>query len=102
MDTTAVDRRTFLSHGRRAGSRPSTDLEEAGLVERYLEWPRRDWLLTIDLEAFTPGTAAVWTHAMDAWAEQSDARGHRFSVFVSVEDLVRLRLEDDAAYRAFT
>lgn len=77
-------------------------MEEFGLAERYLSWPRRDWLLTIDLEAFMPQTVPLWTHAMDAWATRSAESGHRFSVFVSVEDLVRLRAEDSAGYEAFT
>lgn len=78
-----------------------TDLEAFGLTRGYLEWPRRDWLLTIDLEAFKPATTPLWTHAMDAWAARSSSHGHRFSIFVSVEDLVRLRVEDGDAYRAF-
>jgi hypothetical protein len=78
-----------------------TDLEAFGFARGYLRWPRRDWLLTIDLEAFTPATTSLWTHAMDAWAARSGAHGHRFSIFVSVEDLVRLRSEDEDAYRAF-
>lgn len=78
-----------------------TDLEALGLARGYLDWPRRDWLLTIDLEAFTPATTDLWTHAMDAWAARSSAHGHRFSIFVSVEDLVRLRVEDQDAYRTF-
>lgn len=82
-------------------ARPHSDLEAFGLAREYLGWPRRDWLLTIDLEAFTPANAPLWIDAMDAWAARSAAHGHRFSIFISVEDLVRLRCEDSGAYRGF-
>lgn len=102
MDSTAAGQPLALSPSAAGRTRPGTDLEEFGLAEGHLSWPRRDWLLTIDLEAFTPETVPLWTHAMDVWAAQASAHGHRFSVFVSVEDLVRLRAEDDAGYRSFT
>lgn len=79
----------------------STDLERAGLGGRRLEPDGREWLLTIDFEAFRADRLRPWLHAMRAWARE--ARRHRmaFSTFIAVEDVDVLRLADPGAHASF-
>jgi hypothetical protein len=62
---------------------------------------RRAWLLTLDFEAFTARTAQLWHEAMHRWAAHCRAGGWKFSFFVSVEDVVRLRAESSGLYDEF-
>ena len=62
---------------------------------------RRAWLLTLDFEAFTAQTASLWHEAMRRWAAHCRAGGWKFSFFVSVEDVVRLRAESSGLYDEF-
>ena len=101
MTANSAGREATLSPSGDVPGRAHSDLELFGLARGYLDWPRRDWLLTIDLEAFTPATVPLWAETMDMWTARSRAGGHRFSVFVSTEDLVRLRCDDEEAYRTF-
>jgi hypothetical protein len=78
-----------------------TDFEQHGLVERRLQIADRAWLLTIDFEAFTPEAVAEWLGAMREWARLSAEGRWRFSIFLAVEDVVRLRAESESLYDGF-
>jgi hypothetical protein len=77
----------------------TTDFESFGFARGRLTPERRSWLLTIDFEAFRPHAMAPWISAMRHWAEASRLGGWQFSIFIAVEDIVRLRVEDDDGYR---
>jgi hypothetical protein len=79
----------------------TTDFERFGFARGRLTPKQRDWLLTIDFEAFRPHAVAPWTTAMRHWAEASRLGGWKFCVFIALEDVVRLRVEDEDGYRIF-
>jgi hypothetical protein len=79
----------------------TTDFERFGFARGRLTPKQRDWLLTIDFEAFRPHDVAPWTTAMRHWAEASRLGGWKFSVFIALEDVARLRVEDEVGYRMF-
>ena len=73
-----------------------SDFERHGLAGDKLSITAgRLWLLTIDFEAFRPETIDWWARAMRSWAASARRTGLRFSFFVSIEDVVRLRLASD-------
>jgi hypothetical protein len=78
-----------------------TDFEQHGLVERWLRTDDRAWLLTIDFEAFTPEALVAWLDAMQVWARLSAEGRWRFSIFLAVEDVVRLRAASESLYDGF-
>jgi len=77
----------------------TTDFERFGFARGRLTPQQRSWLLTIDFEAFRPHAVAPWTTAARHWAEASRLGGWKFSIFIALEDVVRLRVEDDDGYR---
>lgn len=78
-----------------------TDFEQHGLVGRRLGTDDRAWLLTIDFEAFTPEELAKWLEAMSDWARLSAQGRWRFSIFLAVEDVVRLSRTSKGLYDEF-
>jgi hypothetical protein len=61
----------------------------------------RGWLLTIDFEAFDHEGIRGWLEAMRLWSSLSHAGNWRFSLFLALEDVVRLRATDGSSYDAF-
>jgi hypothetical protein len=78
-----------------------TDFERFGLARARLTPAQRSWLLTIDFEAFRPHLVGPWIAAMRHWAAGSRHGEWKFSIFIAVEDIVRLRVEDRDGYRLF-
>jgi hypothetical protein len=78
-----------------------TDFERYGLSEGQVSILERSWLLTIDFEAFAPDKLDDWLKAMRQWASISAAGKWRFSIFLALEDVVRLRAGSKGQYRAF-
>jgi hypothetical protein len=76
-----------------------TDFERFGFARKRLTPKQRSWLLTIDFEAFRPHAVEPWIGAMRHWAGASRIGGWKFSTFIALEDLVRLRVEDEEGYR---
>ena len=79
-----------------------TDFERYGLVERQLRTRDRSWLLTIDFEAFDPDSVDEWITAMRYWASHSAQGKWRFSIFLAIEDVVRLRVTRPEKWPDFT
>ena len=80
----------------------TTDFEEYGYGRGPLAVHGRYWLLTVDFEAFTnPGNIASWLAAMRYWAIQAKDHGFRFCFFMSIEDVVILKVNSPAAYGDF-
>jgi hypothetical protein len=77
------------------------DFSRFGLRGPSLRSDRRSWLLTLDFEAFTPRDAPLWCDAMRRWASRCRTHAWRFSFFTSVEEVVRLKVEDPEAYEDF-
>jgi hypothetical protein len=79
----------------------STDLETAGLSTTKLSSRTRDWLITIDFEAFSPSDVDLWSKAMLEWAECAWSAELPFAVFVALEDVAMLRAANPAGYARF-
>jgi hypothetical protein len=77
------------------------DFTRFGFRGSEISATRRAWLLTLDFEAFTARTAPLWHEAMQRWAAHCRAGGWKFSFFVSVEHVVRLRAESSGLYDEF-
>src|SRR6266571_5246812 len=80
---------------------PLTDFERYGLAGRPLPTADRAWLLTIDFEAFRPERIDPWLHAMRTWSSLSTPGNWQCSIFIAVEDVVRLRAERRDMYGRF-
>jgi hypothetical protein len=78
-----------------------TDFERYGLSDARLSTAGRTWLLTVDFEAFLPDSLGNWLEAMEQWASLSARGNWRFSVFLALEDVVRLRAGAQSSYRSF-
>jgi hypothetical protein len=76
----------------------TTDLERVGLARGPVRVPARLWLLTCDFEAFRPGVIPLWAAAMRRWAQRAREADLRFSFFVSLEDVARVRANSPAGY----
>jgi hypothetical protein len=102
---THIDQPNHLSWRRR--SRPSrfrrgpTDFERVGLAGATLVWPRRDWLLSVDADAYHVEHTDAWCAALDRWAAQAQRTGLRFSIFLSLEEVLQARATDRPAYERF-
>jgi hypothetical protein len=59
------------------------------------------WLLTVDFEALDPEAIDEWLEAMREWARLSAEGDWRFSIFLAIEDVVRLRKARRGSYDAF-
>jgi hypothetical protein len=79
----------------------ATDFERWGLAKQRIVTEDRTWLLTIDFEGFDPHTIDVWLEAMRQWAWLSAEGNWRFSIFLAIEDVVRLRTAQADSYAAF-
>jgi hypothetical protein len=79
----------------------ATDFGRFGLTKESLATAERSLLLTIDFEAFEPRLLDLWLAAMQRWAYHSAAGGWTFSIFIALEDVVRLRHERPAGYADF-
>jgi hypothetical protein len=77
----------------------TTDFERFGFDRGRLTPEQRSWLLTVDFEAFRPHAMAPWTTALRHWARVSRLGGWKFSIFIALEDVVRLKVEDEDGYR---
>ncbi len=75
-----------------------TDFERFGLMQGPVHVAQRLWLLTVDFESFTPSTVGRWLAAMRAWARLAADGGWPFSIFIAVEDVVRLRASGRGVY----
>jgi hypothetical protein len=79
----------------------STDFERFDLAGPALEASGRNLLLTIDFEAFNPSSLDLWLDAMTHWADYSVGGGWGFSIFIALEDIVRLKQSRPSRYRDF-
>jgi hypothetical protein len=79
----------------------ATDFGRFGLTKEALEAADRSLVLTIDFEAFEPRSLDLWLAAMQRWAHHSAAGGWTFSIFIALEDVVRLKHERPAGYAEF-
>jgi hypothetical protein len=77
---------------------PATHFQEAGLVSGYVPASRRQLVLTVDVEAFNAPSIDLWCEAMAEWGREAATAGLRFSHFVSIEHVVRLRARHVHAY----
>ncbi len=75
-----------------------TDFELFGLSNAPLDVQMRYLLLTVDFEAFRPEFMTLWNEAMHSWSEQAQQQGLPFCVFLSVEDVVKLRVANTKAH----
>lgn len=80
---------------------PNTHFDEAGLFRGYVAPTRRQLVLTVDFEAFEATHIELWYEAMAAWGREAAAAGLRFSHFVSMEHVARLRTRTPGAYEEF-
>jgi hypothetical protein len=78
-----------------------TDFERYGLSDARLSTAGRSWLLTVDFEAFPANRLDNWLEAMDHWASLSARGNWRFSFFLALEDVVRLRAGARSSYCSF-
>ena len=78
-----------------------TDFERFDLAGPALEASGRNLLLTIDFEAFDPASLDLWLDAMTHWADYSTDGSWGFSIFIALEDIVRLRQNRPDRYRDF-
>jgi hypothetical protein len=76
-----------------------TDFEVFGLDSGPLDAGSRSMVLTVDFEAFDAATVPLWASAMAHWVQRAAGAGLRFTYFVSVEDVVRVRDEDVRGYQ---
>ena len=83
------------------GQAPITHFDEAGLICGYVPPAGRQLLLTVDVEAFDASRIELWCEAMAAWGREAAASGLRFSHFVSMEHVARLRTRNPGAYEEF-
>jgi hypothetical protein len=79
----------------------STDFERFDLAGPPLEASGRNLLLTIDFEAFSPASLDLWLDAMTHWADHSIGGGWSSSIFIALEDVVRLKQSRPGRYRDF-
>jgi hypothetical protein len=70
-----------------------------GLAGPAIACEARTLHVTIDFEAFAPSMIDGWSIAMERWASVAGRRGLACTFFVSIEDAIRLRSEEPAAYR---
>lgn len=78
-----------------------THFQEAGLVAGYVPVSRRQLVLTVDVEAFDADHIGLWCEAMVTWGREAAAAGLRFSHFVSMEHVARLRTRHPGAHAQF-
>jgi len=78
-----------------------TDLEECGLSQGRIEVGGRHLLVTVDFDGFTPEDGPLWCRAMRHWAEGLRRSPWKPALFVALENVVRLRRGDGAAYAEF-
>ena len=81
--------------------RPRTDFEECGFSKGPHQVSARLLLLTVDVEAFKGDIMPLWLEAFHHWAACAKKSGLRFCFFLSVEDAVKLREDDQGAYGDF-
>lgn len=67
----------------------------------YVSAPSRQLLLTVDVEAFDAGSIDLWCEAMEQWGREGAAARLRFSHFVSIEHVARLRARHPEAHERF-
>ena len=78
-----------------------THFQEAGLAQGPLATSGRHLVLTVDLEAFDGHSIGLWCQAMAAWGREAATAGLRFSHFVSMEHVARLRARHPEAHARF-
>jgi hypothetical protein len=79
-----------------------TDFDRFGLAGPSVEAFDRSLLVTIDFEAFNDvGSFDLWLAALERWAHHSLRQSWGFSVFIALEDIVRLRHQRPDRYREF-
>jgi hypothetical protein len=87
--------------GGREVQRGVSHFHEAGLVRGYVPISDRQLVLTVDLEAFDANRIDTWCQAMSEWGHQAGVAGLRFSHFVSMEHVARLRTRHPEAHAQF-
>lgn len=80
---------------------PRTHFQEAGLTRNRVRAPGRHLVLTVDLEAFDADQIELWSQAMADWGREAQDAGLRFSHFVSMEHVARLRARHPDAHERF-
>ena len=78
-----------------------THFQEAGLFRGYVLPAGRQLALTVDVEAFDASRIELWCQAMADWGREAAAAGLRFSHFVSMEHVARLRTRHPGPYEEF-
>lgn len=79
-------------------STPS-DFQQLGLGSAPLRVGERVAIVSIDYEAFPLGRMHLWFAAMDGFTRALERSRLPVSVFLSIEDIVRLRLVEPDSYR---
>ena len=77
------------------------DFQRYNLATGDVHVGERALLLTVDFEAFEPSRLEAWLHAMESWSTCARRGNWRYSVFLAVEDVMRLRAADPDRYRRF-
>jgi hypothetical protein len=80
---------------------PETDFSRFSLAKSPLGARGRSLLLTVDFEAFDVASLDLWLAAMERWARQAASTGINVSMFIALEDVVRLRHDSKDGYSDF-
>lgn len=78
-----------------------TDFESYGIAKSDVTVCGRQWVFTIDFEAFDPKDIDLWIEAMDTWAQTSKQVGWHSSVFLSLENVLQLKASRPQKYAPF-
>jgi hypothetical protein len=78
-----------------------TDFEQYGIAIDDVVVHGRSWVFTLDFEAFDPAAIDAWIAAMDRWSDVSADTQWQASVFIALEDVVRLRAMRARDYSRF-
>ena len=81
--------------------RAVTDFHRSGISTDDVVIRGRSWVFTIDFEAFDPDEIEIWVNAMDRWSEITSREGWKSSIFLAVEDVIRLKATRSQEYRRF-
>ena len=79
----------------------ATDFHRTGISTDDVVIRGRSWVFTIDFEAFDPTQIDIWVKAMDHWSDITLRGGWKSSIFIALEDVIRLKAERPEAYPRF-
>jgi hypothetical protein len=97
----AIRHRDVVTSLMRVANGALTHFQEAGLSRGLLPRSGRHLVLTVDIEAFDADRIELWCQAMADWGRQAAAADLRFSHFVSMEHVARLRAQHPKAHERF-